>query len=320
MTWVAAAVASVAVTAGAIQAISGAQQKKKGRAMEALAKANKPQFRIPPEIAKNMSQAEMMSYHGLPDEQKQAFLDNQQRASQAALRSSGERRGGLGMISQIQSQQDRSSLGLLQQDVAARNANIDRAMQARGVMASYRDKRFEHQYNEYAADLDYARAMIGAGMQNVSGGLSTAAQGAQSFAGSFDSFQGKGGGGKGGIKGRKGDPGINYTTLDSGAEGITDLSDPSMMSRAMDTDYLGMNPNQQKRKAREMFRQMDAGDTTVDREEAFSWITTNLYSGNEAVSMGDLASQYGGKRFGKRWSGRASDISTMTYVNPWAEE
>ena len=175
MTWVA---AGVAVVGGGIQVYQGIKQQREGRELENS--LDKPEFRIPPEIAKNMSEAEMRSYQGLPDEQKAAFLDNQQRAAQTALRSSSDRRGGLGMISQIQSQQDRSSLGLLQQDVAARDANILRAQESRKIMASYRDKRFEHEYNEYSSDLDYARAQVGAGMQNVAGGLTTAGSAIQS--------------------------------------------------------------------------------------------------------------------------------------------
>ena len=175
MSWVA---AGVAVVGGGIQIYQGIQQKKAGEEMEAG--LDKPEFQIPPEIAKNMSEAEMRSYQGLPDEQKAAFIDNQQRAAQTALRSSSDRRGGLGMVSQIQAQQDRSSLDLLQQDVAARDKNILRAQEARNVMASYRDKRFEHDYNEYSADLDYARAQVGAGMQNIAGGMTTAAGAVQS--------------------------------------------------------------------------------------------------------------------------------------------
>tara|TARA_R110002012_G_scaffold169141_10_gene332991 strand:- start:12756 stop:13595 length:840 start_codon:yes stop_codon:yes gene_type:complete len=175
MSWVA---AGVAVVGGGIQVAQGIKQQREGRDLENS--LNKPEFQIPPEIAKNMSEAEMRAYQGLPDEQKAAFLDNQQRAAQTALRSSSDRRGGLGMISQIQANQDRSSLGLLQQDVAARDANILRAQEARKVMASYRDKRFEHEYNEYSSDLDYARAQVGAGMQNVAGGLVTAGSAVQS--------------------------------------------------------------------------------------------------------------------------------------------
>ena len=85
MSWVA---AGVAVVGGGIQIYQGIQQKKAGEEMEAG--LDKPEFQIPPEIAKNMSEAEMRSYQGLPDEQKAAFIDNQQRAAQTALRSSSD--------------------------------------------------------------------------------------------------------------------------------------------------------------------------------------------------------------------------------------
>ena len=57
MTWVA---AGVAVVGGGIQVYQGIQQKKAGKEMEAG--LVKPEFQIPPEIAKNMSEAEMRSY------------------------------------------------------------------------------------------------------------------------------------------------------------------------------------------------------------------------------------------------------------------
>ena len=166
MSWV---MAGVAVVGGGIKMYQGYQQKKKGEAMEAG--LDKPQFEIPPEIEKNMSMAEKLEYQGLPPEQKQAFLDNQQRALQAAMRSSSDRRGGLGIISQIQGQQNISNRQLMLDDIKARQDNMKFAMQQREVMAGYKMKRFEHEYNEYSADLDYARAITGAGMQTQQSGM-----------------------------------------------------------------------------------------------------------------------------------------------------
>jgi len=164
--------AGVAVVGGGIKMYQGHQQKLAGeRAERDLGDA--PEFQIPPEIAKNMSIAEKMEYEGLPAAQKRAFLENQQRTSQAALRSSSDRRGGLGIISQIQGQENLSNRQLLLDDTAARQQNMQRAMDARSVMAGYKTKRFEHQYNEYSADLDYARAQQGAGMQNQQAGVNT---------------------------------------------------------------------------------------------------------------------------------------------------
>ena len=59
----------------------------------------------------------------------------------------------------------------MQADVQARRQNIQDMMRQRSVIAGYKQKRFEHEYNEYSADLDYARAQIGAGIQNQQAGL-----------------------------------------------------------------------------------------------------------------------------------------------------
>tara|TARA_R110002051_G_C8724753_1_gene497192 strand:+ start:1340 stop:2092 length:753 start_codon:yes stop_codon:yes gene_type:complete len=184
MSWV---MAGVAVVGGGIKLYQGYQQKKKGEAAEAAAERDKPDDSIPQEILQNQKIAEQMARQGIPEEQRRKFIEDQQRASQSALRSSSDRRGGLGIISQIQGTEDRSSLGLLQQDVQARKANMMTAMQSRETVANYKQKRFEHQYNEYSADLDYARGQIGAGMQNQQAGMdqmiSGAGQGVAGYAG-----------------------------------------------------------------------------------------------------------------------------------------
>tara|TARA_R100000008_G_C3584663_1_gene171256 strand:+ start:2566 stop:3402 length:837 start_codon:yes stop_codon:yes gene_type:complete len=169
MSWVA---AGVSVIGGIVQYSQGKSQQAAGERMEA--NLNKPVFQIPREIEQNMSYAEKMAFQGLPEEQKQQYIQNQQRRMQTAMMNVTDRRGGLGMVSQLAAEESRSNIGLMQADVAARQANMERLMQSRQVMADYRMKGFEHQYNQYSADLDYARAMQGAGQQNVMGGFSTA--------------------------------------------------------------------------------------------------------------------------------------------------
>ena len=169
MTWVA---AGATVISGGIKAFTGYQQMRKGRQMEEG--LEKPTFEIPEEVLQNQRIAEQMAVQGLPEAQRQAYLDDQQRSLQAAMRSSSDRRGGLGIISQIQSTQERSNRELLQMDVDARRENMMFAMKNREIVAGYKDKRFEHDFNQYTADLDYARAIRGAGMQNVSSGIDTA--------------------------------------------------------------------------------------------------------------------------------------------------
>ena len=190
MSWV---MAGVAVVGGGIKMYQGYQQKKKGQAMEAG--LDKPEFEIPAETLQNQKIAEQMARQGIPEEQRRKFIEDQQRASQAAMRSSSDRRGGLGIISQIQGTQDRSSLQLLQQDVQARRENMMTAMQARETVAGYKQKRFEHQYNEYSSDLDYARAQVGAGMQNQQAGMESMISGAGQGVAGFSAGGGFSGGG-----------------------------------------------------------------------------------------------------------------------------
>ena len=258
---------------------------------------NEPTYQIPSEIAKNMSEAEIRSYQGLPDEQKAAFLDNQQRASQTALRSSSDRRGGLGMISQIQANQDRSSLGLLQQDVTARDNNILRAQQARTVMASYKEKRFEHDYNEYSTDLDYARAQLGAGMQNVSGGLTTAASAIQT--GMAYSEEGISRSDKKLHEQQNKETTIppDNTLTNQGKQPnvIPNNSNVSGIFKQQSIDFSMANPGslEQKRVVQGMFDKVSQGGG--DANEAISWIQNNLGTSGQSTNFQDLANQYGVK-------------------------
>tara|TARA_R100000664_G_C2760110_1_gene150825 strand:- start:18081 stop:19040 length:960 start_codon:yes stop_codon:yes gene_type:complete len=314
MTWVA---AGVAVVGGGIQVAQGIGQQRSGR--ELRDSLNKPEFQIPPEIAKNMSEAEMRAYQGLPDEQKAAFLDNQQRAAQTALRSSSDRRGGLGMISQIQAQQDRSSLQLLQQDVAARDKNILRAQEARNVMAAYREKRFQHDYSEYSADLDYARAQIGAGMQNVAGGLVTAGSAIQTGIAHQDAA---------GITKKERDlhnqqtknNEITNSGLPENQENpLADLNNRESLSHQsykgkyqsemVDFALADEGSRKQKTIARKMLKKAAAGDM-----DAYNWSVDNLPEfRNESfkdeggsINWTDVFAQYGGSRFVSKGSDMGS--------------
>ena len=173
--------AGIGAASGLYQAYQGGQQMREGQ--DIIDNLDKPEFEIPDEIRKNMTIAEQRAYLGLPEAQKRAFIENQQRTRQAALRGNADRRGGLGTLQALNQNENLSNRQLLLDDTAARDKNIQRAMDARSVMAGYKMKRFEHKYNEYSADLDYARAMQGAGQQNVAKGINTVASSAMSFAG-----------------------------------------------------------------------------------------------------------------------------------------
>ena len=165
--------AGVAVVGGGIQMYQGYKQKKAGEQAERVAQASKPEFEISQEAKANLRDAEQMAGMGLMAEQRTAAEQDIQRTTQAAMMGSADRRGGLGMVSSTAATEQRANLGLLQQDVEARRANMQQLMTVRDQMTEYKGKKFQHEYNEYAADLDYARAQVGAGMQNQQMGMNS---------------------------------------------------------------------------------------------------------------------------------------------------
>lgn len=158
--------AGVQAGIGAAQAISGYKQKKN---------LTRPEYQIPEEIERNMTEAELMSYYGLPDAQKAEYMQNIQRSTQGALRGISDRRGGLGAVSVAQQTQQDAYMNLLSADVQQRMQNIQTAQNMRQTMANYRDKAFAiNEMQPYEQSYAEAQSLVGAGMQNVMGGLTQA--------------------------------------------------------------------------------------------------------------------------------------------------
>lgn len=152
---------------GVAQAVSGWKQKKE---------LTRPEYQIPEEIEKNVSEAELMSYYGLPDAQKAEFLQNIQRSSAASLRGISERKGGIGAVTAAQQAEQDAYMEMLTEDTRQRMANIYRAQEMRGTLAAYKDKQFSFEMEDYEQKYDEAQALIGAGMQNVMGAVQSGGQ------------------------------------------------------------------------------------------------------------------------------------------------
>ncbi len=159
---------------GGIQSLYGIYQQHKGNQM--AAQNQRPNYEIPDEIKQNLSQAQNMALEGLPAEQKQQYLQNIQRSQNFGLGAQSDRKGGLaGLGSIVQSGND-ASMNLLSADAQARRQNQGALMNARTAMAGYKDKAFEfNKANPFYEKAAAARAMQGAGQQNIWGGLGTAA-------------------------------------------------------------------------------------------------------------------------------------------------
>lgn len=140
--------------------------------------ATRPEYMLPTAIEEQMTEAERMSYYGLPEEQKREFLDNIARSTVGQVRGLSDRRSGVGAV-QAAAQGERDAYkSLLSADSAARMANIDRLQNVRSAYAQFEDKRFAlNELEPYMQEVNAAAALQGAGLQNIGGALNTLAMG-----------------------------------------------------------------------------------------------------------------------------------------------
>tara|TARA_Y100000385_G_C13108760_1_gene650456 strand:- start:10781 stop:11551 length:771 start_codon:yes stop_codon:yes gene_type:complete len=159
----------------AVQAGVGALQSLAG--FQAAKNATRPEYIIPDAIEKNMSQAERMSYYGLPDAQKKEFLQNIERAGSTELAGMSDRKAGIGGVSAIAQKQRDSYMGLLSADAQARVSNIQSLMDVRANYANYEDKAFQlNQLEPFQQEMQAAQQFQAAGMQNIMGAAKGAYQ------------------------------------------------------------------------------------------------------------------------------------------------
>ncbi len=160
--------ASVAV-AGATTAY-GISQKIKG---DKLAKSNvRPTYQVPDEIKGKLSNAQNLALEGLPAAQKEQYINNIQRSSNFGLNALSDRKSGIeGLGALVQNQNDAYS-DLLSKDASARQSNQQYLGNVQSEMAGYKDQAFNvNQMQPYEQKAAAARALTGAGIQNISGGL-----------------------------------------------------------------------------------------------------------------------------------------------------
>lgn len=142
-----------------------------------LAADNKrPTYEIPPEIQQNLNQSQQMALEGLPDQQKQQYINNIQRSQDFGLQQLSSRKAGLAGLGGVVQSGDDSYNNLLTQDANARQKNQQGLLNARSTMAGYKDKAFQlNQLDPYHDKAAAARALQGAGLQNINTGLSSIA-------------------------------------------------------------------------------------------------------------------------------------------------
>ena len=150
----------------------GIYQSIKGNKM--LKKTVDPGYKIPKLFGKNLAQSEQMARTGLGSEQYNQAQQNIGRnvgtGVRALSRSSNPAAGVAGLV---RAQND-ATLGLDVSNAAAKRQNIMQAMGARREMAGQQLAQQQYSQNRYFDKVNQAQAMIGAGAQNIGGGLSMA--------------------------------------------------------------------------------------------------------------------------------------------------
>jgi hypothetical protein len=194
---------------------NGIQQAKQQRGIETLAGQRMS------EISSLQSRYDEAAQEGIPEEQKEQYLENIQSSQSQTLNANANRRGGLiGAASA-----DQNAVGaykeLLSMDANQKLANERSAMgfqgKAIGQMDTYANRglnfQIGNQQDNYTRDLssnyadqDYAMALQGAGEQMAQSGMNqignALGQGASfGAAGGFDSLKGLGGGSPDGLGG-----------------------------------------------------------------------------------------------------------------------
>lgn len=161
------------LVAGGIKAVTGLFQKHKANKL--LSQNPRPTYDIPQEIYQNKGIAEQLSASGLPSTQYAQAQQNIQRQQAGAIQSAQTRRGGLGLIGNIQQRTNDATLGLDVANSKMRVQNMQGLMKANSVLGTYKDKAFDiNKMQPYQQNYDYAMGLKGAGNQNIAGGIDTA--------------------------------------------------------------------------------------------------------------------------------------------------
>lgn len=151
------------ITSGLVSGITGLIQR--GEAKKILKDNPYPTYEIPNEVREAAAT-------GLPSEQYNQAMQNIQRQQLTALKNANDRRGGLATVGTINQQTNDATLSLDAKNAMARQQNQLR-------LASYRDKAFDWNVkNKYQQNYGYGMSLLGAGNQNLTGGIDKALAGA----------------------------------------------------------------------------------------------------------------------------------------------
>jgi hypothetical protein len=127
---------------------------------------------IPQEVIANLTQAQVQALEGMPEEQRNLFLQDMQRSQQQAVRGLSDRRAGIAGIPQLYQGELDSLNRLAMEDSRMRLQNLNNLTAQRAEMGRQRDTQFQlNEYEPFLNKMRMAEGLIGSGMQNAMGGI-----------------------------------------------------------------------------------------------------------------------------------------------------
>ena len=160
----------IAAGAGLLKAGLGFAQQLKGKKM--LKKTIDPGYKIPKGFGRNLAESEQMARVGMPSQQYNQAQQNISRNVGTGVRAlSRSANPAAGVAGLVRAQND-ATLGLDVSNASARRQNILQAMGARREMAGQQLAQQQYAQNRYFDKVNEANARIGAGTQNIFGGIS----------------------------------------------------------------------------------------------------------------------------------------------------
>jgi hypothetical protein len=168
---------------GLVGLVSGIGQRKKAK--ELLSRTQRPMYAIPAEILKSQKQAELTAGQGLPSQQYNQAMQNVLRRQNEAIKAATDRRSGMMSIAAANRAANDAGLNIDVADAEQRLRNQNTLHDVSGRTAQFRDKQFQiNQMEPYIQNYNYAQSLLGAGNQNLMGGIDRLIGGAAQFLGS----------------------------------------------------------------------------------------------------------------------------------------
>jgi len=158
------------VVGGAYGLFSGESQKNKA---EKLLKNNQyPTYSVNKPILDNVQLAQNAALEGTPSQQYQQAMKNIQRQQIAAINSATNRKAGVATIGSIQQKSNDAMANLDAQSAVQRMKNLQTLYGVNNQYNSALNNQFDwNQINRYQQNYNYAMGLLGAGNQNIVGGV-----------------------------------------------------------------------------------------------------------------------------------------------------